>query len=170
LTINERKSSLPIGAYSPQKQHIALEPSLMQSPKPLTTAFTCRAGCKEQDGSKNRDGGPVKCNGLVRRRPSFPKNGVPSVPPRLGYDSAVYRDSILVRAKCREQQRACLLDEHFMVADLVLPNPYHTRGNVRHRIQRVLKQHDLTLKAQGGATGKPTSPELNRQTVNVKAD
>src|SRR2546423_1779925 len=31
-----------------------------------TTAFTCRAGCKERDVSKNRDAGPVKCNALVR--------------------------------------------------------------------------------------------------------
>src|SRR5262249_4876925 len=33
-----------------------------------TTAFTCRAGCKERDVSKNRDAGPVKCNVMVRRR------------------------------------------------------------------------------------------------------
>ena len=30
-------------------------------------AFTCRAGCKERDVSKNRHAGPVKCNALVRR-------------------------------------------------------------------------------------------------------
>src|SRR5437879_9981627 len=29
-----------------------------------TTAFTCRAGCKERDVSKNRNAGPVKCNAL----------------------------------------------------------------------------------------------------------
>ena len=27
-----------------------------------TTAFTCRAGCKERDVAKNRNAGPVKCN------------------------------------------------------------------------------------------------------------
>jgi hypothetical protein len=27
----------------------------------LTTAFTCRAGCKQRDVSKNRNAGPVKC-------------------------------------------------------------------------------------------------------------
>ena len=34
----------------------------------LTTAFTCRAGCKERDVSESRNAGPVKCNGLVWRR------------------------------------------------------------------------------------------------------
>src|SRR5262249_9773024 len=29
-----------------------------------TTAFTCRAGCKERDVSENRNAGPVKCNPL----------------------------------------------------------------------------------------------------------
>jgi hypothetical protein len=29
-----------------------------------TTAFTCRAGCKERDATKNRNAGPVKCNAL----------------------------------------------------------------------------------------------------------
>jgi hypothetical protein len=29
-----------------------------------TTAFTCRAGCKELDASKKRHAGPVKCNAL----------------------------------------------------------------------------------------------------------
>ena len=33
-------------------------------PCALTTAFTCRAGCKERDVSKNRNAGPVKCNAL----------------------------------------------------------------------------------------------------------
>ncbi len=30
----------------------------------ITTAFTCRAGCKERGVSKNRNAGPVKCNAL----------------------------------------------------------------------------------------------------------
>ncbi|HVS38800.1 MAG TPA: hypothetical protein VMS17_24805 [Gemmataceae bacterium] len=29
---------------------------------PITTAFTCRAGCKERRVSENRNAGPVKCN------------------------------------------------------------------------------------------------------------
>ena len=32
-----------------------------------TTAFTCRAGCKERVVSKNRNAGPVKCNALLDR-------------------------------------------------------------------------------------------------------
>jgi hypothetical protein len=35
-----------------------------------TTAFTCRAGCKERDVSKNRNAGPVKCNALISRDPA----------------------------------------------------------------------------------------------------
>ena len=35
---------------------------------PRTTAFACRAGCKERDVSKNRHAGPVKCNALLSRR------------------------------------------------------------------------------------------------------
>src|SRR4051812_26565326 len=31
-------------------------------PSRRTTAFTCRAGCKERDVAKNRNAGPVKCN------------------------------------------------------------------------------------------------------------
>ena len=38
-------------------------------PRP-TTAFTCRAGCKERDVSKNRHAGPVKCNALLSRDPA----------------------------------------------------------------------------------------------------
>jgi len=34
------------------------------------TAFTCRAGCKERDASKNRNAGPVKCNALLSRGPA----------------------------------------------------------------------------------------------------
>src|SRR5437870_1120982 len=33
--------------------------------RPRTTAFTCRAGCKELDVSKNRNAGPVKSNALL---------------------------------------------------------------------------------------------------------
>ena len=45
-----------------------------------TTAFTCRAGCKERDVSKNHHAGPVKCNVMVRRtfhshKPSLPHLG-----------------------------------------------------------------------------------------------
>src|SRR2546425_12679504 len=35
-----------------------------------TTAFTCRAGCKERDVSKNRNAGPVKCNALLCPAPN----------------------------------------------------------------------------------------------------
>src|SRR5262249_31569690 len=35
------------------------------SPGRRTTGFTCRAGCKERDVSKNRSAGPVKCNALL---------------------------------------------------------------------------------------------------------
>jgi len=44
-----------------------------------TTAFTCRAGCKELDASKNRNAGPVKCNALF---------GVFSHGRRIDYDNA----------------------------------------------------------------------------------
>ena len=39
----------------------------------LTTAFTCRAGCKERHVSKNRHASPVKCNALFARL-LFPKS------------------------------------------------------------------------------------------------
>src|SRR4030095_7477154 len=42
----------------------------------ITTAFTCRAGCKERDVSKNRHAGPVKCNALVRRLSELWREGV----------------------------------------------------------------------------------------------
>src|SRR5262249_39652487 len=34
-------------------------------PSSRTTAFTCRAGCKEHDVSENQNAGPVKCNALL---------------------------------------------------------------------------------------------------------
>src|SRR5262249_48446398 len=33
----------------------------------VTTAFTCRAGCKERGVSKSRNAGPVKCNAWLSR-------------------------------------------------------------------------------------------------------
>ena len=36
----------------------------------LTTAFTCRAGCKEREVSKNWNAGPVKCNAWLSRDPA----------------------------------------------------------------------------------------------------
>src|SRR5690348_7870171 len=44
LTKIERKSSLPIGAYWPQKQHMALEPSAIWSLKPANVTLSLRAG------------------------------------------------------------------------------------------------------------------------------
>src|SRR5262249_44508277 len=43
------------------------------TPTPLhrTTAFTCRAGCKERDVSEDRNAGPVKCNALLCRDPAL---------------------------------------------------------------------------------------------------
>src|SRR5438552_6960871 len=35
-----------------------------------TTAFTCRAGCKERGVSKYRNAGPVKCNALLCPAPN----------------------------------------------------------------------------------------------------
>ena len=39
----------------------ANEPGVVRG---ITTAFTCRAGCKERDVSENRNAVPVKCNAL----------------------------------------------------------------------------------------------------------
>src|SRR5688572_27250862 len=39
-------------------------------PPRRTTAFTCRAGCKELDLSKNRNAGPVKRNAWSSRDPA----------------------------------------------------------------------------------------------------
>jgi hypothetical protein len=36
-----------------------------------TTAFTCRAGCKERDVWKSRNAGPVKCNALFGLGPLY---------------------------------------------------------------------------------------------------
>ena len=36
-----------------------------------TTAFTCRAGCKERDASNNRHAGTVTCNALLSRDPAL---------------------------------------------------------------------------------------------------
>src|SRR5207249_163031 len=54
--------------------------------KGRTTAFTCRAGCKERDVAENRNAGPVKCNfwfagarSRETRRPLSPNQLMPVV-------------------------------------------------------------------------------------------
>src|SRR5205807_5379960 len=42
-----------------------INPRIRVSFRRRTTAFTCRAGCKERDVSKHRNAGPVKCNALL---------------------------------------------------------------------------------------------------------
>src|SRR5437879_11638099 len=69
-----------------------------------TTAFTCRAGCKERDVSKKRNAGPVKCNALFAssvcsqcagyqkgqlHRPHCPRRHPPSPQPPLLSDTEV---------------------------------------------------------------------------------
>src|SRR5262245_18415161 len=66
--------ALPSGIGYPQgpdeRFPIALPP-FPTFPDARTTAFTCRAGCKERGVSKNRNAGPVKCNVMVRPGPAI---------------------------------------------------------------------------------------------------